>query len=264
MQYKCRISYLPIPWMGNNVGVFCLPDWTILPVSTGCVFLQFAWELLWEGRAELAWELPQSTDVALPSPTWHLSLLCCRNLVCLRGWAPSWPLCRASLTQPLPSSCASSSPPSPSAPATWPPPPSSSPFWLLWWVPACQNILIRTAFSSSVAKIKVIDFTGKAKQWFLYPIRGTRPETEICVCTQEHTPCSVEPFWNHCWGKAKGLNSLAYEDFAFWPKHEVTASCTCFFQFVLHGDSSSSISLPATFHDCISPPPRPCRSLWRW
>lgn len=55
--------------------------------------------------------------------------------------------------------------------------------------------------------------------------------------------------------KNKGIKFIGILDFAFWPKqpHEVTASCTCFFPFVLHRDStSSSICFPATFHYCIS------------
>lgn len=55
--------------------------------------------------------------------------------------------------------------------------------------------------------------------------------------------------------KSKGIKFIGILDFAFWPKqpHEVTASCTCFFLFVLHRDSnSSSICFSATFHYCIS------------
>lgn len=128
-------------------------------MSTGSAFLQTAVRTSTALRRE-GWD----SDVALSSPTWHPSLLCCRNLVCLSGWAANWPLCRPSLTQPLPSWFVSSSPPSLSAPATWPPPPSSSPFWLQWWVPAFQNALIRTVFSSSAVKT-----------WL------TKPSTGSCV-----------------------------------------------------------------------------------
>lgn len=55
--------------------------------------------------------------------------------------------------------------------------------------------------------------------------------------------------------KSKGIKFIGILDVAFWPKQprEVTASCTCFFLFVLHRDrNSSSICFPATFHYRIS------------
>lgn len=166
---------------------FSLTYWTILSVSPFCVFLQTALctRTLWEGRAGQAWELQQDSDVALPPPTWPPSLLCCRSQVCLHGWATNWPPWRPSLPQPLPSCSASSSPPSPSAPATWPPPPSSSPSCLPWWVPAFQNTLLRTVFSSLVVKTNWLT---------LVPVSHQGYKTKICVRVWEHTPCLVQPF----------------------------------------------------------------------
>lgn len=78
----------------------------------------------------------------------------------------------------------------------------------------------------------------------------------MCVCTYifAHTVLS-STFLKSLLVKSKGIIFIGILDFAFWPKqpHEVTASCTCFFLFVLHRDSnSSSICFPATFHYCIS------------